>query len=555
MQKDVTIGGLILLASVATTCVFESALVRSIRSFEEGRSIVITLSKPHVLTSNEGQLILFSGLITTTASDIKSQWNIRNPGAQPVRQSPFVLDPTFGVAVKGVRLHRHVEMLQWVETSHTSMSSTPEDEDRRFDDDRERIFMYNMQWSENIISSIGFDDPSHANPPSEAWKYTSLVVKANDLVVGDFLLPESLVDQIQRKDIVPLDAANRRLMANLLVQRKGAEWDEYSALKNVSVQDNYLYFHDGVPVVGDQRVFFEVTPNYPVTVCAKQNGHDLEPFKSSTGESIFLLQDGMMTSSEFFDKKIRAKNYQLQSFTHYCPSNMEVDSAAGNEVVLTAQSIIEESNARGADMEVENENGVVRPNFPALNAQQQSGFKNDFRRVRVPAHRYSPLKKDWPNVMKPIVEHLKLQIRMNTKTRCIELKNSPQTTDAGALQKAADFVQAYMMGFEVQDAVALLRLEDLFIDTFEINDVKMLKGDHLSRAIGRVAGQDGKTKYAVENATRTRIVLADQKIHILGSFANIKLARDAICSLIMGAPPGKVYNKMRNVASRMNERF
>jgi RNA-binding protein PNO1 len=45
--------------------------------------------------------------------------------------------------------------------------------------------------------------------------------------------------------------------------------------------------------------------------------------------------------------------------------------------------------------------------------------------------------------------------------RAVELKTSEHTADPGAIQKAADFVQAYMLGFEVQDAVALLRLDDL----------------------------------------------------------------------------------------------
>ncbi len=125
--------------------------------------------------------------------------------------------------------------------------------------------------------------------------------------------------------------------------------------------------------------------------------------------------------------------------------------------------------------------------------------------------------------MKPVVEHMKLMIRMNTKTRSVELKTSAFTTDAGALQKGEDFVKAFMLGFDITDAVALLRLDDLFVETFEITDVKMLKGDHLSRAIGRIAGQGGKTRYAIENATRTRIVVADQKIHILGAFANIQV--------------------------------
>ncbi|TKA22456.1 Pre-rRNA-processing protein PNO1 [Salinomyces thailandicus] len=177
------------------------------------------------------------------------------------------------------------------------------------------------------------------------------------------------------------------------------------------------------------------------------------------------------------------------------------------------------------------------------------------RKIRIPPHRMTPLKASWPKIYPPLVTHLHLQIRMNPAKKAVELRTSPHTTDPSALQKGADFLTAFTLGFDLDDAIALLRLDDLYIQSFEIKDVKGLSGEHMGRAVGRIAGKDGKTKFAIENASRTRIVLADTKVHILGGFKNLSVAREAVVSLILGSPPSKVYGNLRTVSARMKERF
>eukprot|EP01071_Lankesteria_metandrocarpae_P003221 Lankesteria_metandrocarpae@DN2828_c1_g1_i2.p1 len=189
----------------------------------------------------------------------------------------------------------------------------------------------------------------------------------------------------------------------------------------------------------------------------------------------------------------------------------------------------------------------------------RSGVSTSFeiRRVVVPQNRITQLQRCWEQIYTPLVSHMNLQVRMNLKRKTIEMRLDPTAgkVELACLEKGADFVRAFLLGFDVVDALALLRLDDLFVESFQVKDVKKLTGDHLARCIGRLSGKDGKTKYAIENSTRTRIVIANTHIHILGSFQNIKVARHSICSLILGSPPGKVYNHLRSVSRRIRERL
>uniref|UniRef100_M4F0V1 K Homology domain-containing protein n=2 Tax=Brassica campestris TaxID=3711 RepID=M4F0V1_BRACM len=211
--------------------------------------------------------------------------------------------------------------------------------------------------------------------------------------------------------------------------------------------------------------------------------------------------------------------------------------------------------AETTQMEIETATKAVplptKPVFKPLKAHEMSDGKVQFRKIPVPPNRYTPLKKAWLDIYTPVYDQMKVDIRMNLKSRKVELKTRADTPDVSNLQKSADFVHAFMLGFDIPDAVALLRMDELYVESFEIKDVKTLKGEHLSRAIGRLSGKGGKTKFAIENSTKTRIVIADTRIHILGAFTNIKVARSSLCSLIMGSPAGKVYSKLRNVSARL----
>lgn len=59
----------------------------------------------------------------------------------------------------------------------------------------------------------------------------------------------------------------------------------------------------------------------------------------------------------------------------------------------------------------------AQPNFPQVSALQATGGKSEYRRVRCPPHRYTPLREHWEQILTPLVEYLKLQVRLLARVR------------------------------------------------------------------------------------------------------------------------------------------
>ena len=88
-----------------------------------------------------------------------------------------------------------------------------------------------------------------------------------------------------------------------------------------------------------------------------------------------------------------------------------IDPSIVQSRILQSSSLARAAaEAQDSDDEM-NEGGVEQPTFPKLSAMAERGGKVEYRRVRCPKHRYTPLRNDWEQILMPLVQYLKLQVR------------------------------------------------------------------------------------------------------------------------------------------------
>lgn len=166
--------------------------------------------------------------------------------------------------------------------------------------------------------------------------------------------------------------------------------------------------------------------------------------------------------------------------------------------------------------------------------------------IPIPIVKVGPLKRIWMQIYEPLVNIAGLQVRMNLQAPSIDLR----ANDCLALERGRIFVGAILKGFSPLDCVLALKDDDATVTSFRVSDVKKLPRSGLERAIGRIIGTDGKMKATIESTTRCKVIVLDDEISIFGTPENARMARDAVCRLIMGSKPNSISNRLKVLSSK-----
>jgi hypothetical protein len=87
-----------------------------------------------------------------------------------------------------------------------------------------------------------------------------------------------------------------------------------------------------------------------------------------------------------------------------------IDPSVIQSRILQSSSLAQAAAQDDSDNDMDDRE-LDQPVFAKLDAMADRGGKVEYRRVRCPKHRYTPLREDWEQILMPLVHFLKLQVR------------------------------------------------------------------------------------------------------------------------------------------------
>jgi ribosomal RNA assembly protein len=128
----------------------------------------------------------------------------------------------------------------------------------------------------------------------------------------------------------------------------------------------------------------------------------------------------------------------------------------------------------------------------------------------------------------------KLNVKITIQGRNVSLEGKPEDE-----YLAGQVIEALDMGFPFSHALEIVT-EDHMFEMINIKD--HTKRRDLERIRGRIIGTQGKTLQTLSELTECHLELKGNKVGLIGPPENIKIATEAIVSIIHGSKQANIYS-------------
>lgn len=240
----------------------EGNSVKDIKKIKEGRAAVTEVENKRIDTEHDKSLVHVSGLVTT---------------ADTLRDEAFNIAENALVLIKDVEMYQYQENVKREEKENLGGSTTVTE-----------TFSYENVWSSSLISSDQFEESWRKNPKS--FNNKARIDYAKRAALGAFELDERVIEQLSGATDL-----NIRLDSSAKLKSYNAYVYQSADPKN--------------PEIGDERIKFSVVLPQNFSIIAQQRGNSFGPFKTKVGKQIFMVQRGLLTADEMFDRAQSASKF------------------------------------------------------------------------------------------------------------------------------------------------------------------------------------------------------------------------------------------------------
>ncbi|MEM4934190.1 MAG: KH domain-containing protein, partial [Desulfurococcaceae archaeon] len=159
---------------------------------------------------------------------------------------------------------------------------------------------------------------------------------------------------------------------------------------------------------------------------------------------------------------------------------------------------------------------------------------------KIPVERIGVLLGSNGAVKREIEEKTKTIVSIDPDTGAVIIEPAFPNTTALELIKAQNVVRAVGYGFSPERAFRLLE-DDQVLEVVDVRQYVSNKPNHLRRVLGRIIGEEGKTRRILEELTGTYISVYEPYVAIIGDYETASIVKRAVEMLIEGRMHSTVY--------------